>query len=110
MPYGTLFGISMSDTGLQKLGTQVAELRQRGDGRVRTSIVSGKDWSVGRSGTRDDYRCLRAVKYSGGYAAAVTCQAWAMLNSVYVVGTTVYAQLGYGMVQCGGLHHTPEKH
>ena len=100
----SLVGISTSDEGLIRFKALLDELRSRGSGEVRSSDVTGMDWSVGRMGALDAYFCLRnSTSREPRFVAAVTAQAWALINSTYVISGKWIAQLSYGVVQTGSL-------
>ena len=83
----------MSDDGLPRLGAQIQWLRDEGGGRVRTSDVSGMDWSAAQVRALDGYRCLKASKRDPDFCRAIASFSWAMLKSTYIIGSTVRAQL-----------------
>ena len=101
----SLVGVSTSDEGLVRFRSLLDEVRSRGDGRVRSSdVMTGMDWSVGRTGALDAYFCLRnSSSRDERFVSAVTAQAWSLINSTYAVGGTWLAQLDYGVVQTGSL-------
>ena len=102
--YGSLVGVSTSDEGLVRFRSLLEELRGRGSGQLRSSDVTGMDWSVGRSGALDGYFCLRnATLQSPEFVSAVTAQSWALINGTYVIDRTWIAQVDYGVVQTGSL-------
>ena len=81
---GTFVGASMADEGLERLWDQLNWLRDQGSGSLRTSDVSGMDWSVAQLGALDGYRCIRASSCDAPCRSAVTAQTWALLNSTWL--------------------------
>lgn len=75
-----------------------------GDGQLRTSDVTGMDWSVGALGGSHGFiTLLSAEKPSAEYIAAVTASTWASYNSVYHIGDELFGQTRLGSVQTGML-------
>ena len=81
---GTFVGASMSDEGLERCWDQLNWLRDQGSGSLRTSDVSGMDWSVAQLGALDGYCVLRGSSCDAPYRSAVTAQTRALLNSTWL--------------------------
>ena len=87
----SVVGISTTEPGLQRLREIVDRMREKSGGKLRTSDITGLDWSVG------------ALGGSHGFLTILSAETWSSYNSVYHVGKSLYAQTGYGTVQTGML-------
>lgn len=89
----TMVGASTSTEGLERMRQIFDRLFELGGGVVRTSDVTGLDWSVGALGGSHGFiTILSARNPSDGFVSAVTACSWASYNSVYQCGRNLYAQ------------------
>ena len=96
---GSMVGSSTSEEGLLRIRQILERLGELGNGVVRTSDVTGLDWSVGRIGGSHGFMTIFAARDpSPEFVAAVTACTWASYNSIYQIGSCLYGQTRLGTV------------
>ena len=101
---GSMAGSSTSEEGLLRMRQIVERVGELGNGVVRTSDVTGLDWSVGPIGGSHGFMTILAARDpSPEFVAAVTACTWASYNSIYQIGSCLYGQTRLGTVQTGML-------